>query len=135
MILGRRRGRRECLSINLSLWGHGSRIPKVGFVAFVKNIAENIGPGDRVGASDEMWMCDRSEGFANVGGICDVAMGGEEDGSGSICICGVSEGGFRCVDVTVKLLVYSFPTLRLSYVLFVIIVKVAVVMVEPSLSF
>ena len=47
-------------------------------------------------------MSHGAEGFANVGGVGDISMRGEEDGTGSIGICGVSVGGFGCVDVTKK---------------------------------
>ena len=45
------------------------------------NIADEIGPRDAVGAFDKVRVCDWAEGFADVGGVGYVAMGGEEDGA------------------------------------------------------
>ena len=58
-----------------------SLVPHIGFVAFVPNVANEIGPRDAVGGFNEVRMCDGAEGFADVGGVSYVAVGGEEDGA------------------------------------------------------
>lgn len=45
------------------------------------DVADQIGPRDAVGGFDEVRVCDGAEGFANVGGVGYVAVGGEEDGA------------------------------------------------------
>lgn len=65
----------------------------VGLVAFVADVADEVGPGDAVGGADEPGVGDGAEGFANVGGVGDVAVGAEEDGAGAGKVGGVAEGG------------------------------------------
>lgn len=72
-------------------------IPEIGFVALVSDIAGKVGPGDGVGASDEIRVSDGPEGFANVGGVGDVAVCAEEYGAeaGSVgSIANIGVGGF-----------------------------------------
>ena len=69
-------------------------ISKIGFVALVSDIAGKVGPGDGISASDEIRVSDGPEGFANVGGVGDVAVcaeeyGAEAGGVGSIANVGV----------------------------------------------
>ena len=42
-------------------------------------------------------MCDGTEGFAYVGGVGYVAVGGEHDGADARGVGGVAEGGVCCV--------------------------------------
>lgn len=58
-------------------------VAQVGFVAFVADVTEEVGPGDAVGAADQPWVGDGAEGFADVGGVGYVAVGAEEDGAGA----------------------------------------------------
>ena len=77
-------------------------IADVGFVAFVGDVADEVGPGDGVGGSDEAWVGDGAEGFADVGGVGNVAVGAEEDGAeagGVGCVADVGVGGFVCSGV------------------------------------
>lgn len=72
-------------------------ISEVGFVALVTYIAGEVGPRDGVGTPDEPGVGDRSEGFANVGGVGDVAMCAEKDGADTGCVGGIANvgvGGF-----------------------------------------
>ena len=56
-------------------------VAKVGFVAFVGDVTDEVGPADTVRAANEPWVSNGAEGFANVGGVSDVAVGAEEDGA------------------------------------------------------
>lgn len=58
-------------------------VAEVGFVAFVADVAEEVGPGDTVRAADQPWVSDGAEGFTDVGGVGYVAVGAEEDGAGA----------------------------------------------------
>lgn len=57
------------------------------------DVADQIGPGDAVGAFDEPGMGDGPEGFADVGRVGDIAVGAEEDGADAGCVGGVAEVG------------------------------------------
>lgn len=85
----------EVLCVLVGLAGRGEDVPvaQVGFVAFVGDIAEEIGPGDAVGGANEVGVCDGAEGLAYVGGVGDVAVGGEEDGADAVDVPGVAVGG------------------------------------------
>lgn len=63
------------------------------------DVADDIGPGDAVCGADEVRVDDRTEGLAYVGGVGDVAVGGEEDCAGSVCVCSVAVGSVCRVDV------------------------------------
>lgn len=85
----------EVLCVLVGLAGRGEDVPvaQVGFVAFVGDIAEEIGPGDAVGGAHEVGVCDGAEGLAYVGGVGDVAVRGEEDGADAVDVSGVPVGG------------------------------------------
>ena len=68
-------------------------VARVGFVPFVADVADEIGPGDGVGGADDVGVGDGAEGLADVGGVGYVAVGGEEDGADAGCVGGVAEGG------------------------------------------
>ena len=55
------------------------------------NIADEIGPRDAVGGFDKVRVCDWAEGFADVGGVGYIAMGGEEDCAEAGCVGCVAE--------------------------------------------
>ena len=57
------------------------------------DIADQIGPGDAVGAFDEPGVCDGPEGLANVGRVGYVAVCAEEDGSDASGVGGIAEVG------------------------------------------
>lgn len=61
----------------------GPLVAEVGFVAFVADVADEVGPGDAVGAFDEPGVGDGAEGFADVGCVGYVSVGAEEDGAGA----------------------------------------------------
>ena len=50
------------------------------------HVPDQIGPGDTVGGFDEPRVGDGAEGFADVGRVGDVAVGGEEDGTEAVCV-------------------------------------------------
>jgi hypothetical protein len=56
----------------------------------VGDVADQIRPGDGVGGAHKVRVCDWAEGFAYVGCVGDIAMGGEEDGAESNGVSGVS---------------------------------------------
>ena len=61
------------------------------------DVADKKGPGDAVGGFDEPGVGDGAEGFADVGGVGYVAVGGEEDGAearGVGCVAEVGVCGF-----------------------------------------
>ena len=60
------------------------------------DIADQVGPGDAVGAFDEPRVRDRPEGLADVGCVGDVAVGTEEDCSDAGRVGGVTEVGVCC---------------------------------------
>jgi hypothetical protein len=86
---------REVLGVFVGLAGWGEDVPvaQVGLVAFVGDIAEQIGPGDAVGGAHEVGVCDGAEGLAYVGGVGDIAVGGQEDGANAVDVTGVSVRG------------------------------------------
>lgn len=57
------------------------------------DVADQVGPGDAVGAFDEPGVCDGPEGLADVGRVGDVAVSAEEDGSDASRVGGVAEVG------------------------------------------
>ena len=64
----------------------------------MRDITDEIGPGDPIGTFYEVRVGNRTEGLADVGGVGDVAVGGEEDGAkaggvGSIAEVSVSRRG------------------------------------------
>ena len=65
-------------------------VAHVRFVALVADVADQVGPGDAVGASYQPWVGYWSEGFADVGGVGDVALRGEHDGAEPVRIGGVA---------------------------------------------
>lgn len=72
-------------------------VPQVRFVSLMRDVADQIRPGDAVGGADQPGVCDGAEGFAHVGGVGYVAVGGEEDGAEAGCVGGVTDvgiGGF-----------------------------------------
>ena len=72
---------------------------EVGFVPLVPDVADQIGPGDAVGGFDEPRVGNGAEGFADVGGVGYIAVGGEEDGAeagGVGCVAEVGIRGFFC---------------------------------------
>lgn len=74
-------------------WGEDIPVAQVGLVAFVGDVADEVGPGDGVGGADEVGMRDGPEGLAYVGGVGYVAVGGEEDGAQAVGVAGVAVGG------------------------------------------
>ena len=68
-----------------------SLVPQIGLVTLVPDVADEIGPRDAVGAFDEVGVCDGAEGFADVGGVGYVAMGGEEDCAEAGCVGSIAE--------------------------------------------
>lgn len=58
-------------------------------------------------------MCDGAEGLANVGGVGDVAMGGEEDGADALGVGSVAVWGVGGVDGAGR-----FGGAHVSYALF-----------------
>ena len=58
-----------------------SLVAQVGFVSLMPDISDQVCPTDAVGGLYEPWVGDWAEGFADVGGVGDVAVGAEEDGS------------------------------------------------------
>lgn len=64
---------------------------KIGFIPFVPDVADQIRPGDAVGGFDEPGVSDGAEGLADVGGVGDVAVGGEEDGAEAGGVGGVAD--------------------------------------------
>lgn len=75
-------GRHEC-----------APIAQVCFVAFVAYVANQVGPGDSIGGANEPRVCYWTEGFANVGGVGDVAVGGEENCADAIGVSGIAVVG------------------------------------------
>lgn len=67
----------------------------VGLVPLVADVAEDVRPRDAVGAAHQPGVGDGPEGLANVGGIGDVAVGREEDGTEAGSVGGVADVGFR----------------------------------------
>ena len=90
----------QILGVLVSLAGRGQHAPvaQVGLVAFVNDVADQVGPGDAVGRAHQVGMGDGAEGFANVGGVGDIAMSGEKYGAQAIGVTGVPIGGFFGVD-------------------------------------
>lgn len=78
-------------------------VAEVGFVAFVADVADEVGPGDAVGGADEPWVGDGAEGFADVGGVGNVAVGTQEDSAGTGEVGCVAEGGVCGVFGSVQL--------------------------------
>lgn len=68
-------------------------IVEIGFVPLVAHVADQVGPGDAVGRFDEPGVGDGAEGLAYVGGVGDVAVGGEKDGAQASGVGGVAEVG------------------------------------------
>ena len=63
------------------------------------DIADEISPGDTICGFYEPGVGDGPEGFADVGGVGYVAVGGEEDGAeagGVGCVAEVCVCGFFC---------------------------------------
>lgn len=81
--------------ILVGLAGRGEHVPvaQVGLVAFVGDVADEVGPGDGVGGADEIGVRDGAEGLAYVGGVGYVAVGGEEDCAEAVGVTGVAVGG------------------------------------------
>ena len=68
-------------------------IAEIGFVSFVGDVTNEVCPGDAVGGSDEPRVGYGAERFADVGGVGDVAVGAQEDGTESGCIGCVADVG------------------------------------------
>ena len=68
-------------------------IAQIRLVTFMADVAEEVGPGDGVGAAHEVGVCDGAEGFADFRGVGDVAVGGEEEGADAVGVGGVAVGG------------------------------------------
>lgn len=65
----------------------------VCFVAFIGDIAGEIEPGDTVGGADPVGVGNGAEGFADVRGVRDVAVGGAKDCAEAVCVGGVTDVG------------------------------------------
>lgn len=65
----------------------------VRFVALVCDIAREVQPRDSVCSAYEPWVGDWPKRLADVGGVCDVAVGGEEDRAEAAGVCGVPDVG------------------------------------------
>lgn len=82
------------ISVRLARRGQRAPVAQVCLVPLVADVAEKIGPRDTVGRADYPWVGDGAERFPNVGGVCDIPMGGEEDGADAIGVCGIAVWGF-----------------------------------------
>lgn len=67
-------------------------VADVGFVAFVGDVADEVEPGDGVGACDEVGVGDGAEGFTYIGCVGYVAVGGEEDCADAGGVAGRTSG-------------------------------------------
>lgn len=90
----------EVLGVLVGLAGRGQHAPvaQIGLVAFMDDVADQVGPGDAVRGAHQVGMGDGAEGLANVGGVGNIAMGGEKDRPQAIGVTGVPVGGFFGVD-------------------------------------
>ena len=52
-------------------------IAEIGFVSFVGDVTDKVGPGDAIGGSNEPRVGYRAERFADIGGVGNVALGAE----------------------------------------------------------
>ena len=68
-------------------------IAQIRLVTFMADVAEEVGPGDGVGAAHEVGVCDGAEGFADFRGVGDVAMSREEESADAVGVGGVAVGG------------------------------------------
>lgn len=85
---------RAGIAVILARGSDGAKVPQVGLVALVQDIAGDVGPGDGVGGADEDGVSDGAEGLADLGAVGDVAVGGEEDGANAVEVGEVAVGGF-----------------------------------------
>ncbi|KFY32555.1 hypothetical protein V494_07864, partial [Pseudogymnoascus sp. VKM F-4513 (FW-928)] len=69
-------------------------IRAVRLVPLVRDVAGQVDPADAVGGAHEVGVRDGAEGFTDVGGVGDVALGGEEGGADAGRVGGVADVGF-----------------------------------------
>lgn len=60
----------------------------VGFVTFVGDITSEVEPRDTIGCTDELWVGNRAEGFADVRCIGYITVSSAHDGADTVCISG-----------------------------------------------
>ncbi len=82
-----------------------SLVSEVGFISFVADVADEVGPGDTIGATDQPGVGDGTEGFADVGCVGNVAVGTEKDCAGAGQVGCIAESGICGVLRTEWLLV------------------------------
>jgi hypothetical protein len=66
-------------------------ISNVGLVALVRNIAAKVEPRDGIRASYEDRVRYRAKGLANVGGVGNVSVRGEENGTNTRRVGGITD--------------------------------------------
>ena len=70
-------------------------VPQICFISFVPDVSDQVRPRDGIGRLDEPRVGYRPEGLADVAGVGNVPVRGEEDGAEAAGIGGVAEGGIR----------------------------------------
>ena len=95
-------GVRDCgIAVCLCLRTQHRPVLQIRFVPLVRDVAEDVRPGDAVRAAHDPRVGNGSERLAYVGGVGDIAVGGEEEGAYARGVTCVAVGGVEAVWGTV----------------------------------
>lgn len=89
-------------------------VAQIRLIAFMADVSDKVGPRDTICGSDEPWVGDRPERFANIRGVCYISVCGKKNrpqtrsigcvAEASICrfLCSKEYQDLCCNDVEIR---------------------------------